>query len=339
MIVNNFLHCLMAWSRGNSSSNTSNCDIIGHENLICSLAFSLKTISSTFTILGCSFLLLYMAFYKLYKHPNQRILIYLIVNALLMGICFGIGYWYAVGTWCTIQGVLLQFLGSMLMYWFVIITINLYINIIFFKPTSFCLEILFLCLSPIQPIISSIIPIIYHAYGPVGVWCWISINPSRGLEETGNILRWVLFYGLITIVIVSITIAYIVLILIMLYKTDKLTCGKVRTRSYSLGEVKKIGILKDIFEHSSSSFLAFPIVCIIVYFFPVLNRFLEIFFPRNTFDWLFLLQAFVSPLVGFMLAFAYMFDKTFWKNLKYSSIRDQWITWRYKTVVSEYPTN
>ena len=328
----------MAWARGNSSLNTSSCEIIGHESSVCIIAFAVKTTSSIFSILGCTFLLFYIIFYKLYKHPNQRILMYLIVNSLLLAICFGVGYWYQPGVLCTIQGACLQFLAAMLMYWFVIITINLYINVVFFKPTSLSLEIIFLCLSPIQALISAIIPIIFNAYGSAGAWCWISNDPNRDLEDIGNLLRWILFYALITLIIILNTIAYIVLIIIMLYKTDKLSCGKIRTRSYSLGEVKKIGILKDIFEHSSSSFLAFPIVCVFVYMFPIANRFLEIFFPQQTFDWLFILQALFSPFIGFMIASAYMLDKTFWKNLKCSRIRDQWISWRFKTVITEYPT-
>ena len=328
----------MAWTRVNSSNLSSSCANNSHEEIICTLAFSLKTISSIFSILGCSFLLVYMIFYKLYKHPNQRILIYLIVNSLLLAVCFAVGFWYPSGALCTVQGALLQFLAASLIYWFFIITINLYINIVFFKPTNFCLEMIFLSLSPIYPLISAIIPVILEAYGPAGAWCWISIDPERGLEETGNILRWCLYYALLCIVIIFTTVAYTIMIIIMLYKTDKLTCGKVRTRSYSLGEVKKIGILKDIFEHSSSSFLAFPIVFIFVNIFPISNRFLELLFPMESFQWLFILQALFNPLIGLMIVSAYMLDKTFWKNLKYSSIRDQWITWRFKTVVTEYPT-
>ncbi|KAI6650449.1 hypothetical protein LOD99_5886 [Oopsacas minuta] len=261
------------------------------------------------------------------------------LTSLCFGISFLVGYWYNPGIWCTIQGALLHFLALLQVYWFAVIVVNLYINVVFFKRTTKWLEIVFVCLSPIVPLITCIIPIPFNAYGPAGVWCWISIDPALGLEHTGNILRWSLYYGILTSVLVLIILAYILLIIIMLYKTEKLSCGGVRTRSWSMGEVKKIGILKDIFEHSSTSFLAFPIVCVIVYIFPITNRFLNLIFPYEEFEWLLIIQAFISPLIGFLIVSAYMLDKTFWKNLKYTNMRDQYISWRFKTVVTEYPTN
>ena len=323
----------------NATNLSLACEDVGHGSVVCTLAFVLKSISSFFSILGCSLLLVYMAFYKLYKHPNQRILIYMIANGLAYAVAFALGYWYPPGVWCTIQAAVLQFTGTVLIYWFVVIVINLYINVVFFKRTTLWLEIVFICISPIHALITAIVPIPLDAYGPVGAWCWISIDTTNQLEETGNILRWVLFYGYLTIVLVFIIVAYVLLVIILLYKTNKLPCGMIRSRSYSAGEVKKLGILKDIFEHSSSSFLAFPIVCVFVYMFPMLNRILNLIFPGERFDWLFLTQAFISPLIGFMIASAYMLDKTFWKNLKYSNIRDQMIYWRFKTVITEYPTN
>ena len=323
----------------NATNLSLTCEDVGHESVVCTLAFVFKSISSLFSIIGCSLLLVYMAFYKLYKHPNQRILIYMITNGLSYAVAYALGYWYPPGVWCTIQAAVLQFTGTMLVYWFIVIVINLYINVVFFKRTTLWLEIMFLCLSPIHALITAIVPIPFDAYGPVGTWCWISIDPAKHLENTGNILRWVLFYGYLVAALTFIIVAYIILVIILLYKTNKLSCGMIRSRSYSVGEVKKIGILKDIFEHSSSSFLAFPIVCLFVYIFPMLNRLLNLFFPEERFDWLFLIQAFISPLIGLLIALAYMLDKTFWKNLKYTNIRDQLISWRYKTVITEYPTN
>lgn len=323
----------------NGTNLSLTCEKEGHESTICTLAFVLKTVSSLLSITGCSLLLVYMAFYKLYKHPNQRILIYMITVGLSYAVAFAFGYWYPPGAWCTIQGAVLQFTGTMLVYWFVVIVINLYVNVVFFKRTTLWLEIVFVCISPIHALITAVVPIPLDAYGPVGAWCWISIDPTRNLEGTGNILRWVLFYGYLACMLTFLIIAYILLVIILLYKTNRLSCGVIRSRSYSVGEVKKIGILKDIFEHSSSSFLAFPIVCLFVYTFPILNRFLNLIFPEERFNWLFLIQSFISPLIGFLIGTAYMLEKTFWKNLKYSNIRDQLISWRFKTVITEYPTN
>ena len=308
------------------------------EDIICTLSFAFKTFSSVISILGCLLLLAYMLFYKLYKTPNQRILIYLIVNSILFSVAFALGYWYKPGTVCTIQAFFLQFISLMLMHWFIVITVNLYINIVFYKETKFWLEVVELVSCPIIPLITAIIPIIFDAYGPAGSWCWIDIDPGRDLEVRGNILRWALFYGFIIVIIVFLIVSYLFLALVLLYKTDKLCICK-RARSYSVGETARLGVLIGIFQHSSWYFLLFPIVFIAVFIFPIINRTLNFIFPDETFGWLLVLQSLLNPMIGFLNVCVYMVDGTFRHNIKPSSIRDQYIMLKHKTVVREYPTN
>jgi hypothetical protein len=101
----------------------------------------------------------------------------------MFGPVFGLENLAKNSTACTAQGVAIQYFGSVVIWWFFAIALDLYLIVVHKKDhLQSTLEKVLHALCWGVPAIQTIVPLIFHKFEDRLVWCWISQSDS-GLWE------------------------------------------------------------------------------------------------------------------------------------------------------------
>jgi len=179
--------------------------------------------------------------------------------------------------------------------WIMIIAYNLYLVVVKNHINISLHEKLYSAIVWVPAFFAALLPVFMEngGYGLAGIWCWI----IRDLIFA----RFVLFYIPLYVIIITVIALYVVIIINILRKFKEVTeeddPDKVRANEFT----KRI--------------IAYPIIFVIIYFFPTVNRIYDWLHEDDSFA-LYVLHGMTSPLLGFVSALYYGFDKEMRRSWK-----------------------
>jgi len=194
---------------------------------------------------------------------------------------------------CYTQGVLIQISQNTIFSWTTVIAVNLFIVVCSKKVTD-NLELVFHGVVWTWILFVTLIPLASNAYGPAGVWCWLT-------KSEGQPYRWAVFYGPLIVQVIVISVLYIMVI------------KSIRERLVVVTDGDNNALAKE----TMNRLKLYPIIFVVLYIFPLINRLYDVASTTDSF-FLYVMQSITSPLYGFVVAIAYGLDKEIrnhWLNL------------------------
>jgi len=265
----------------------------------------LRVTMAFLTLFGSIFIVLSTFLFKRWRIQPSRFVLALTLFAMLEGIAnlMSLGGVYKEGQSspaCYAQGFLLQFSQNGIFIWITCIAVNLYRVVCLNKPTE--REWIFYKIGILWPILTALIPLSSNAYGPAGIWCWLT-------RSAGQPYRWALFYIPLFIQIIVVIVLYVLIILAINQALD--------TTPQDIDEARKKNarlLLRRL--------KAYPILFLLMYIFPIISRIYDASNPINSF-FLFFMQSLTAPSIGFVNCIAYGFD---------SELRRDWYNFLIKRI-------
>jgi len=254
----------------------------------------IRKICSGFSLLGCSWIMVSMIVLKnRYRQQKERNIFSLSLSSFLLSIgnlltstldsCNNNPNFQRL---CIAQGWIIQFSENALFTWVAVIAIELCL-VVYLQPTE-KLEKFYHMGVWAWAVIGSTVPLLINGtdvYGIAGIWCWF---PNHG---DYLIYRFTLFYG-----------PYMIQVIIVIVLT-----GLVIRKLKQIGDGTNIETRKIIL---------YPIMFLILYIFPMINRINDAVHPNDPCFALYVLHCLSSPLLGMSFALVYGSD---------SEIRQFWI--------------
>ena len=171
------------------------------------------------SVLGCIIMLTLILAQKRFKTTTQRLLLYINLSILIASIVYvvrGAGYGLLDNQYfCTGIAYINQFCAASLLAVMCCFLLHLFLKAIFVVRIK-KMEILYIPIIFILPLLVSAIPFIKNSYGKAGPWCWIQGKEGEcELFEIGMIMQYSLWYGpLYTLIIIG-AVIYVISILIL----------------------------------------------------------------------------------------------------------------------------
>jgi len=191
---------------------------------------------------------------------------------------------------CYAQGTLLQFASVATFGWVLVITLNLYLVVVFNK-NKFFFEYIYHGFVWGFAILAAGVPWSNKAYGIAGLWCWIIWDYQ--------VYRFALYYIPLFLVIIAIIVLY------SLIYVSVLASLKVQGTQTDKGAIQLLTKLR-----------AYPIVFFVLYAFSIANRIYDWASPDDSFP-LYVLESLTTPLIGFVNSIIYLSDpeiQQLWKK-------------------------
>eukprot|EP01128_Nolandella_sp_AFSM9_P003439 TRINITY_DN1482_c0_g1_i1.p1 TRINITY_DN1482_c0_g1~~TRINITY_DN1482_c0_g1_i1.p1 ORF type:complete len:333 (+),score=42.70 TRINITY_DN1482_c0_g1_i1:33-1031(+) len=249
---------------------------------------------STFlSFLGCAFVLTAMVYFRRLSQRPARLVCAIVSAALVESVgtflsFFMLGKEAEHPGMCSLQGFLAQFSQIAMFAWTLALTLDLYLFVVNGENLTKRKENVIHGSAFALSMIMALLPATTGAYGPAGVWCWITHANS------GNMWRWVSFY----IPIYVMAIAVITLLAIISYTV------RVRFASdTSTSEQERAAA-----EALVTRLRLYPLIVLGLYVFPTINRIYDAAAPEDSF-FLWILHALTGPLLGFCSAIVYGLDR------------------------------
>ena len=284
---------------------------------------SLHTASASVSFFATLFVILLIFLFKKYRVFVQRLILYLSVAAMLISLTDALSKVdYVVKnqiteTYCVAIGFLSQYSQWTVLLAVCVLTLHiilkLRLNFMGRYETKRLLELLYVSVVFLIPLVPSGIPFIYEAYGSAGEWCWIKNTQGMSYNctawKTGIILQFALWWAPLFLIVLGLVIVYIGFII-------QLQCEKRQYRGQfdPDDQVIRKNIRKEI-----RSIFWFPIIFIIFNIFPLVNRIQNAISQTPILE-LWILHAVVSPLQGGFIALAYSLDPETRKRLNRADI-------------------
>ena len=162
------------------------------------------------------------------------------------------------------------------------------------------------------PLLINWIPFIDLAYGQAGAWCWIrDVNDDCTTFQFGQVLRLVLWYIPLYVILILLIILY-VFILYKLHRTRRHWVGRYDPSTERMKEQTRSEVVPLIW---------YPIIYIILNFFPFINRIHNFAYPNEPNIVLWYLHAITYPLTGAFVALPFLLDHETRKTLHLSSFQ------------------
>eukprot|EP01121_Diplochlamys_sp_Union-15-3_P005251 TRINITY_DN1557_c0_g1_i3.p1 TRINITY_DN1557_c0_g1~~TRINITY_DN1557_c0_g1_i3.p1 ORF type:complete len:347 (-),score=23.07 TRINITY_DN1557_c0_g1_i3:33-1073(-) len=267
--------------------------------------------SNSLSLLGSLFILASMlCFNSMLRKLPSRLILYLTICSLLNSIGNLISFSQLQRKNlipCLVQAVIIQVFGVGTFLWIVVIAFNLYMVVVHHVLSMnkfekyyhiFCWGICFSL---------SFLPIITSSYGPVEgqLWCWISVEKN---VLWGHMWRFVCFF-----LPLYICLGIIVVLYARVYYAIK---------SIVPEEPEESGVSESILRKLK----AYPIVFLLVWLFPTINRIFN-WVAQDVAFVLLLLSVLTSPLEGFLNAFVYGLHTDLRNKFKQVLIRNGCCLW------------
>ncbi|KAH3743692.1 slime mold cyclic amp receptor protein [Pelomyxa schiedti] len=226
---------------------------------------------------------------------SSRLVLYLMASSFLESLAnvfsTGIGIYPVTDPLCKAQGVIMQFAQQSEFCWIVAIAVHLFLGLFLHKRPKRKYEIITICIVLSLATIYTILPATTGDYGASGVWCWITST------STGFIWRLIAFYVPLFLDIVIVIVLYA-----LVFHSARSIFSNATLSDLVSTTSKKPGI--PILRRLA----AYPIILVLVWIFPILNRIQNWVNPDNQIFVLVLLQVLTAPLFGFINSMFYTFD-------------------------------
>ncbi|XP_053733235.1 cyclic AMP receptor 1 isoform X3 [Synchiropus splendidus] len=139
----------------------------------CVVIITVKRATATFSLVGCTFMLLVIWLLRRYHSLAQKMILCLTVSAFFDSVAYVMAESHPEGSLCDFQAWWLTYFDWSALAWVCLITLNLYLNLL--KETSTNrYEMLYHLLAWGVPLIMASLPLLKGYYGPAGAWCWIT---------------------------------------------------------------------------------------------------------------------------------------------------------------------
>ena len=179
-------------------SNNSSCYYTPGQYIV---LITIRSSTSFISFIACIIVLAIMVLFKKYMFAMQRMIMYLNITLLLNSLANsanGLSFDEAsnLKLYCTITGFLDQYTSLCVLIAITSFTVNIFLQGTFKWKINKLFELLEVACIFAIPIIFSMIPFYFHAYGYAGVWCWIKVKEEDCSEfPAGMILQFALLYA------------------------------------------------------------------------------------------------------------------------------------------------
>ena len=284
--------------------NDCNSSFTEHERNILIVSWLIPSIIS---FLMCSTALIFVISLKLYKHFVYRLAVYQVLACLFfsaIGILMMMNINYTKDTFhvieCNIMAFLIHYAIWMKLLFTLCLVFHIFCMVVCFKNFE-KLEILYILLSVLFPLVTAWIPFITHSYGVSNAWCWIrdwnENCPSERYKE-GIIEQFTLWYGPL---FVSLTVCVFVIGIIISVLAWR-ACNRYKSQEnepliISQEQNKNKKALKQVLP-----LLAYPIIFYLLALLPFIDRVDEALSHSNYY--LVLAHAIANALWGFFSGLA-----------------------------------
>jgi len=183
---------------------------------------------------------------------------------------------------CKFQACLMQFCQISSIFWAVAIAVHMFLLVkMKVRRTDIHEKVFHAIIWPLS-LLSAALPFTTGNYGLAGTWCWITE------DKTGDIWRFVVFYIPLWLSMLTVFILYILII-----REVRRIYGESGKGSE---EAKIVRML-----------VFYPLIFLICWTFPTINRIYQTATDGNELYWLFILHAMSAPSQGFLTSMAYGF--------------------------------
>jgi len=293
-----------------------------------------SAISASASLLASVFVIFIIVFYKKWKFISQRLILYLAISSLLASlstIIHRVDYNNEMSTFytdfCIFAGFFEQVTSWMVLNAITVLTTYLFVMTAFQKDVK-KLEVLFLLLIFVFPILISLIPFIKSSYGRSGAWCWIRNEDRETCEEfpLGMFFIFVLWFVPVHILLLSLIIMYIII----------LVCIRPHKKKYTSWEKKVPEETRKENRKQAIRLVAYPCIYLFLSSFPLMNRIQSGVEQGEQSLAFWYMAAAMFPLAGGLIGLVYALDPETRKRLSCSHFRVGLREWRKKEV-NEYP--
>ncbi|ESO98882.1 hypothetical protein LOTGIDRAFT_158835 [Lottia gigantea] len=247
-----------------------------------------RQVIAVFSLVGCLFVIFVIWLFKKYIVFAQRLILYLCIGACMDSIAYIMGDMRPDSPLCNFEGWFLQYFDGTVLLWVLVITINLYFNVVKERVTE-KFEWVYHAVCWIVPLLISFLPFIGDHYGPAGAWCWIIEN-----------WRWRLgvWYGPLFIIIIFLFVVYTYIFIVLKRKAS------TWEGMYNPDIERNQRLLKE----DIKPLKFYPFVYLLVSIFPLINRIQNAISPHNHVFALVLLASIFAPLHGALIAVVFGMD-------------------------------
>eukprot|EP01130_Rhizamoeba_saxonica_P009668 TRINITY_DN3941_c0_g1_i2.p1 TRINITY_DN3941_c0_g1~~TRINITY_DN3941_c0_g1_i2.p1 ORF type:complete len:243 (-),score=32.25 TRINITY_DN3941_c0_g1_i2:590-1318(-) len=203
---------------------------------------------------------------------------------------------------CIAQGLFLQYFQIATFCWITIIAFDLWMIVVRKRTRTSFLEKFYHIGAWVTALLFALFPLVTSSYGLSGIWCWI-VNT----DTASSVWRFLVFYIPLYLMILVVIVLYVMIIYnVIKYfkKSDTDDKSKKRVR-------RQLNRLK-----------LYPIIFLLLYIFPIINRIYDWSSDGDQSFFLFLMQALTAPLLGFANGIVYVgLDpemRRSWKNFLFT---------------------
>lgn len=278
---------------------------------------ALHTASAGVSLLCSAVVVALIVLFKKYRFFEQRLVLYLSTASFLYSLVTSVVKIDYLGAstekYCRWMGFLSQCTQYCLLIAVLVIAVDILLRVRRGRVTR-GLEPAYVIFIFIFPASFNWVPFMYDAYGMAGSWCWIvdrKINESGDCVKytTGTILQFSLWYGPLFFVLLTLIIAYIVIIIQL--QQQKMNWSGVYNPEE---EHHRKQMRREIWR-----IFWYPVIYMFLNIFPLLNRLYNAFASNGVLA-LWILHAVLSPLQGGFIALVYAMDPDTRTKLNCSSI-------------------
>uniref|UniRef100_A0A1X7UNV4 Uncharacterized protein n=1 Tax=Amphimedon queenslandica TaxID=400682 RepID=A0A1X7UNV4_AMPQE len=200
-----------------NSSSSSSCDEF--DDLDYKIVSGVRAFSAFISLVSCLIVIILIFLFKRHHYFIQRLVLYMCFMAAINSVTIMIqkvDYFTpdtnqrdALDKYCIFAGFAEYYTSAVELIGFVCITHGLYRTVFKQKPKKY-LELGYICISLLFPLLPACAPFFGFMYGKSGPWCWIRERSDNCDKETvGIIFQFVLWYIPLVLLTVSTSIVYI----------------------------------------------------------------------------------------------------------------------------------
>ena len=261
------------------------------------------------SILGCIIMLMLILVQKRFKTTTQRLLLYINISILIASAVYVVrGASYSLldnHYFCAGIAYINQFCAANLLAVMCCFLIHLFLKAMF-EARIKKMEILYIPIIFILPLLVSAIPFIKNSYGKAGPWCWIQGREGEcELFNTGVIMQYSLWYGPLYTLIVIGAVIYVISILILKKKLRE------QEGRYTSDREKQ---RQQITLHELNHFCWYPIILFFFSLVPLATHVSDNVKKDHALVPLWIAAAVIQSLEGFAISIIFIVRKCFSRN-------------------------
>jgi hypothetical protein len=301
------------------------------DDRIYAIVSAVGAVSGFISFLASCFVVFIIVLFKKWRFFTQRLIFYLAITSVLLSLAAILqttDYNNANHkNFCIFAGFFSQVSGWMGLNAMTCIVISLLLTA-FTKKRAEKLEILYVFLIFIFPLMFNWIPFIKSSYGRAGAWCWI-----RSTEETtclefkfGQLLQQLLWYIPLYVIMFALIILYVI-VMVKLYHTKRKWTGTIDQHEKKTQEKW----IKEML-----SLVAYPLMFFLIVIPAFINRIHGAVHPGNPEPVLWFIAAVFFPLQGGAVALVFSLDPETRKRLTLANFKAAFRNFCNSTDVKEY---